>query len=150
MRAYNYYELVKIIERVSLSHEFVNSVYIHLYSSKLNSESDIEYPAIVITPNQHQIGSQISTWSFNMLYVDILKEKQDNWLEIQSVGIDTVNEILNALSGNDLDLTIEMGNVTPFKRQFANNGAGAVTTFTVETLSNLGKCEWIEICDNDC
>lgn len=143
MVKYNYLELVDLIKQVSLMHPFVNSFFEGIYSVA-GEESNIKYGAIVLTPNTHQIGKQVSTYNFNIMYVDRTTKDRDNTLEVQSVGIDVLVEILSALidrfdMGIDESVTINV-----FKEQFADETAGALTTISIQVQSNISECHWLD------
>lgn len=137
---FNYYEFIKVVEKTCLSHPFVSNFYTGRY--RLNSTDDIEYPAIVMTTNNIAVGENITTVNFNLMYVDRLTEKRDNILLIQSVGIDTISEINNALKQCfDMDSTDNL-TFNVFEEQFADNVAGVVTPVSFYMPSNIGSCFW--------
>lgn len=146
---YNYYEFLKIIEKVSLSHPLISNFYTGRY--RLNTTDDILYPAIVLTINNVSVGSQVTTIDFNLMYVDRLTEIRDNRDEIQSIGIVTITEIVNALKNCfDMDTTSPIL-INIFTDQFADNVAGVFTNgLSFDMPSDIGDCFWFnikEICE---
>ncbi len=137
----NYYQIIKLFKERSLKHPFVNSFYTDIYSVT-GRESDINYPAIIITPNEFVINNPISTFNFNILYVDRMTEDRLNSIEIQSTGIQTINEIINTFE-LDNSFTINI-----FKDQFADLCAGAVANIELIVRNPVGYC--YEENENDC
>lgn len=143
MEKFNYYEFIKIVERTSLSHPFVNDFHIGRY--RLNSLDDVTYGAIEVTINNVTVTEEITTINFNMLYVDRLTETRENCAEIHSVGIDVVTEIFNALKTClEIDSTANLV-IRVFNEQFADGVAGVFTVMEFDMPSHIGACNWLPI-----
>lgn len=140
----NYYEIIKLIERICYKHPFVKSFFIDKYSL-VGKEDNIEYGVISLLPQTHNIGEHTSEYNFKMIYADRLVD--DNDLQLQSIAIDTLVEICNGIKmASDLDLDIDF-NIDVFSHQFADECSGAIITFKLTTRSKLGSCEWLEECN---
>lgn len=138
----NYYEIIKLIKDISLKHPFVNSFFNDRYAL-IGNENDINYGVISLLNEQHQIGEQISTFRFKIIYADRLTD-DNNKVHIQNVGIDTLSEIWNALKNvNYIDIN-EGLNVNVFEGQFADGCAGAIADLNIVVRSKIGSCEWID------
>lgn len=146
----NYYEIIKLIKDISLKHPFVNSFFNDRYAL-IGNENDINYGVISLLNEQHQIGEQISTFRFKIIYADRLTD-DNNKVHIQNVGIDTLSEIWNALKNvNYIDIN-EGLNVNVFEGQFADGCAGAIADLNIVVRSKIGSCEWIsefDICQEN-
>ena len=137
----SYYELIKLIKEVSLSHPFVNTFFNDRYSL-IGGEDDIKYGVISLLNNTHQIGTNISIYNFQFIYADRLTD-YNNKKQLQSGGIQAITEICNALRVKyDLDITEDL-NIDVFENQFADECAGVISTVSIVIRSNMGDCEWI-------
>lgn len=137
----NYISLINLIKKISLQHPFVNSYYYDRYS--FDADDDIKYASIIVTPNQHQLGSTLNTFNFNLLYTERMTDDRDNALAIQSKAIDTINEIVNAIE-NNITGDIERGQVFVYKNQFADLNAGAYIVISITVPNVIGECYYID------
>ena len=137
----NYYELTKIIENTSLQHPFINSFFTDRYSL-IGGEDDIKYGVISLLNETHRIGSNVSVFNFKIIFADRLTD-DNNKIQLQSVGIQAITEICNALRVKyDLDITEDLS-IDLYEGQFADECAGAISSISILVRSDLGDCEWI-------
>lgn len=64
---------------------------------RLNTYPDAKYGVFAWTQGQHEIGMDLQTFVFTFFYVDRLTADKRNEVEIQSVGIQTLTNILRLL-----------------------------------------------------
>lgn len=140
-----YYEVIRAVEACSLANLSVNSFYEgDVY--KINSASDVGYAAVILTPQAHSLGEYLTTYNFNLFYVDRLTWDRDdeysgNKLFIQSEAITTLKEILNRLSSvyEDIDLNYSLA-ANVFTEKFSDECAGAFVSFSVEVENEIDNC----------
>lgn len=67
---------------------------------RLNSLPNAQYAAFVWTQQQHRgsVNSDEHSFAFSLFYVDRLTEDAGNEVEVQSMGIETLDNILRALA----------------------------------------------------
>lgn len=136
----NYYELLKLIKAVTCQHPLVNNFYYYRYDAE--HENDIEYPAVILTVNSLNVGSNITTASFNFMYVDRETAEEDNIYQVQSLGITIITEIVNVIRRHyDLDITENL-NFQFFRGQFADRAAGIYCQVSILLPSDIGECSW--------
>lgn len=133
----NYFEVVNIIKDTALQHPFVRTCLLNVW--KINSEEDIKYPVVSIGVRDVVPTSQTITYTMNIFYADRLMSNRDNQLEIKSVAIDVLTEIINKLEDEN-HFVIDIDNITLFNERFADLCAGGVATVTITTPSYLGDC----------
>lgn len=137
----NYQETVDLIRKISLQHPFVNDFFYGRYNAM--DCGDINYGAIILTPEPIQTTLDIVTFNFNLMYVDRLQSDESNEVEIQSVGIDVIRQILNVFSDSFPIFDYEDGvDINVFSRQFSDNTAGAIATVQLIIPSDNGECTW--------
>lgn len=141
MLKFNLYTLIEYIKKISLKHPIVNTFFIDRYAI-IGNASDIKFPCVTLLQRQHTISSTFNTFNFTLLYADRLTEDRDNSIEIQSTGIDVLNEILNYLS---YELNISQPFiVNTFNNQYADLCSGAVVDVSIAVPNVIGECEWFD------
>lgn len=116
---------------------------------RLNSHADARYGVFAWTQGNHttSVDSSIINYAFTFFYVDRLKEDESNMVEIQSVGVETLDNIVRSLEAADI---IAEGSLTftTFNQRFSDNCAGVYcgVTLSVPVASVCGE-EFGEIGD---
>jgi hypothetical protein len=139
----NYFEVNNLIKRAFMAHPFVGNVYSDVY--KDDHTENIEYPCVVYNVQNVSVNSD-NTQSLQMIvyYIDRLTAEEDNAIQVQSTGISTITEVMNALQGvDDVDVDGALP-FTPFKGQFADNCAGVYCNLTMVYVTDMGTC--YELC----
>ena len=92
---------------------------------RLNSKSDARYGVFGWTQGQHSasVDSSLMTYSFTFFYVDRLKNDMSNQIEVQSVGIQTLDNILRKLEDFDIFVSSSYSFQT-FNQRFLDECAG--------------------------
>lgn len=143
-----YYEILKTIKEYSESHPMVNSFFYNKYAL-VGDESNIDYGVISLLAENHSVGTQASLYRFKIIYADRISD-DNNSAQIQSVALDTLREIVNAIALLDnISVSTDL-NINTFENQFADRCAGAIADLQISSISNLGECEYYknktEIC----
>lgn len=96
----------------------------------LNKVPDTKYGAFVWTQGQHSgtTTNDIQQFRFSFFYVDRLTFDKSNQQEIQSVGIETLKNIVRLLAE---DLDINSWTIDTFTQRFTDECAGAYLTLTI-------------------
>ena len=140
-------QLIQTIERVASMQPSINMI-VQQDVFRINSAPSLKYGVFAWTQSQHS-GSinGMQTYSFSLFYVDRLKEDLSNQIEIQSVGCETIGNILRALDEYD----VEVGNYTiqTFNQRFTDECAGVFCNVTLSVLPTIGCAETYEDNDND-
>lgn len=108
----------------------------------LNSTPDINYGVFFITQNNHTLLSQFDTinYNLNLFYVDRLTEDGKNKLDIQSIGMLVITNVINILANNyDIDITSDI-QFTTFTQRFTDECAGVYCTITINADNPIGRC----------
>ena len=68
---------------------------------RLNNKADARYGVFSFVQQQHStsLDSNFISYAFSLYYVDRLKNDKSNQIEIQSVGIETLDNIIRQLDG---------------------------------------------------
>lgn len=123
-------ELIKTIEIVA-SHQPSIKMVVENDVFRLNNRSDARYGVFAFVQNQHSssIDSNVISYSFTLFYVDRLKNDRSNQIEIQSVGIQTLDNIIRQL--DDLGVYSEQTyTFQVFNQRFLDECAGVFTNVT--------------------
>lgn len=118
-------EVIAVLEGAALKQPAVETV-VPQDIFRLSAMPSVRYGVFGWTQGQHrqQAGSPLVVYSFTLFYVDRLTADKSNEVEIQSVGVDTLADILRAVDG-DGRLYLD-GSVTyqTFNQRFADECAG--------------------------
>lgn len=117
-------EVIKVIEVIASRQPSIRMI-IENDVFKINEKADARYGIFAWTQGKHtsRIDSNSVDYSFTFFYVDRLKNDKSNQIEIQSVGTETLNNILLTLDdiGIDIDQTFTF---QPFNQRFNDECAG--------------------------
>lgn len=117
-------EVIKAIEYVAIRQPSINMI-VRNDVFRINEKPDARYGLFAWTQGQHNTSSDSDfiNYSFTFFYVDRLKNDLSNQVEIQSVGIQTLNNIIKALEDyqvySDQQYTFQV-----FNQRFADECAG--------------------------
>lgn len=89
---------------------------------RLNTIADARYGVFVWTQGQHIIREDLQTFVFTFFYVDRLTFDKRNEVEIQSVGVQTIGNILRTLE--EWGLGYEEWTAQTFNQRFEDECAG--------------------------
>ena len=91
-------ELIKTIEVIA-SHQPSIKMVVENDVFRLNKKSDARYGVFAFVQREHSssIDSSVISYSFTFFYVDRLKNDRSNQIEIQSVGVQTLDNIIRQL-----------------------------------------------------
>ena len=107
---------------------------------RLNALPDVRYGVVAWLQGEHATSadSQLMQYQFTLFYVDRLTEDKGNEVQIQSVGIETLENILRTLQDVGLFPAADYYFRT-FNQRFNDECAGAFCTVRLETTTN-GLC----------
>lgn len=128
-------ETIRLIERVAKGQPSVNSI-VENDVFRINEAAAVQYGVFAFTQGMHRgdTGSDFITYSFTFFYVDRLTESGTNVLEVQSVGVETLDNILKVLA--DKGVGVEQYSFQPFTQRFVDECAGVYTSVSLTVLRN--------------
>lgn len=94
---------------------------------RLNARADARYGVFAFVQGEHStaINANEITYAFTLFYVDRLKNDRSNQIEIQSVGIQTLDNILRTL--DEAGIYAETGySFQVFNQRFVDDCAGVM------------------------
>ena len=125
-------QVIKAFEMVASQQPSVNMI-VQNDIFRLNSKSDARYGVFGWTQGQHSSSADSSffTYSFTFFYVDRLKNDVSNQIEVQSVGIQTLDNILRKLE--DLDIFVSSSySFQTFNQRFLDECAGVFCNVSLQ------------------
>lgn len=125
-------EVIKAFEVVASQQPSVNMI-VRNDIFRLNSKSNAKYGVFGWTQGQHSTSADSSmfTYSFVFFYVDRLKNDRSNEIEVQSVGIQTLDNILRKLE--DLDIFVSSSySFQTFNQRFLDECAGVFCNVSLQ------------------
>ena len=123
-------QIYNLIKDVSLAQPNINTVVQEFLD--LNRE-DTKYSAIVIQQRDHQQTSDdFITYNFYIGYVDRLLSDKSNNIDIQSTGINILNNIINYIKDTYYpNIAISAGQYTVFNQRFTAECSGVYTSIAL-------------------
>ena len=119
------FNLVNTITDIAKAQPNMGSVFVgDVY--ELNHRQDVQYPAFVLTQQQHRKNpnTEITTYNLNLFVVDRLTDDKENRLDVQSHSIKNLENIVGGLY--DLPVTIINDfTINTFEERFNDVCAGA-------------------------
>lgn len=130
-------QVIKAFEIIA-SHQPSVSMIVQNDIFRLNSKSDARYGVFGWTQGIHTSGveSNMINYQFTFFYVDRLTEDKGNQIEIQSVGIETLDNIIREMDARGLFVDTNYTMQT-FNQRFLDECAGVFcnVTFSVPAAS---------------
>lgn len=123
-------ETIRIFEGVASRQPSVNMI-VRNDVFRLNTIPDAKYGVFAWTQGQHEIREDLQTFVFTFFYVDRLTADKGNEIEVQSVGVQTLGNILRSLD----DLGIFPGTMwtaQTFNQRFLDECAGVFASVRLE------------------
>ena len=125
-------QVIRVIEMVAMKQPSVNMI-VQNDIFRLNAKPDAQYGVFGWTQGQHTASadSSLIDYSFTFFYVDRLKNDMSNQIEVQSVGIQTLDNILREL--NSLDVYVNASySFQTFNQRFVDECAGVFCNVTLQ------------------
>lgn len=124
-------EAIKVIELVASQQPSVNMI-VENDVFRLNAKPDARYGVFAWLQGQHSASVDSNTISlqFTFFYVDRLTGDKGNQIEVQSVGIQTLDNILRRL--DDLGMWVSRYTFQTFNQRFVDECAGVFTNVTID------------------
>lgn len=107
---------------------------------RLNSYADARYGVFAWTQGRHRVDSMTPDWiryNFTFFYVDRLRNDIANQVEVQSVGIEVIRNVLAILRERGIDA--ESAEFQTFNQRFSDECAGVYCS-TVLLVDAGGDC----------
>lgn len=125
-------QVIRVIEMVAMKQPSVNMI-VQNDIFRLNAKPDAKYGVFGWLQGQHSASadSSLIDYSFTFFYVDRLTSDMGNQIEIQSVGIQTLDNILREL--NSLDVYVNSSySFQTFNQRFVDECAGVYCSVTLQ------------------
>ena len=134
----NLLQTIRAIEKTAALQPNVGSI-VRNDVFRLNAWPAARYAAFAWLQNEHSSAAEsgMITYDFTFFYIDRLTADRGNELEIQSHGIETLTNILDALP--DLGLYPSEYTFRTFNQRFSDECAGVFCNITIEA-SKDGLC----------
>lgn len=119
----NYYNLLRTLKSLSNTHSLVNDYAEGDVYEYMNSGMH-KYPCVFMTMNNITSDSESTNYNFTMFYIDRLISDGSNKINIQSIGVQVIKQILSKLFDIYPEIEISSTEYTPFTEKFADDCAG--------------------------
>ena len=132
-------ETIRIMENVARVQPSVRMI-VRNDIFRMNEAPDRRYGVFAWTQQQHTgsigtIGNDLMSYAFSLFYIDRLTQDRHNELEVQSVGIQTLDNIIRRL--NDLGIYADSWTFQTFNQRFTDECAGVWCNVTFQVPVSL-------------
>lgn len=123
------YDVIRTIERIASAQPTINMI-VENDPYKLDNEPSAEYGVFAFRQTEHTttVDSGIIYYGFELFYIDRLTNDRSNQVEVQSVGVQTLDNIVRALADT---LVVSDYRFTPFYQKFADECTGTMCMLTI-------------------
>lgn len=97
---------------------------------RLNTFPDAKYGVFAWTQGLHEMGIDLQTFAFTFFYVDRLTEDKGNEIEVQSVGLSTIGNIVRLL--DEWGIPMRDWTAQTFNQRFMDECAGVYATVRMD------------------
>ena len=141
----NLFQTIDNIKNIALTQPNIRTASEGNVYSIMNTSTDLRYGVFVITQGTHRSDEMFNYFNFNFFYVDrLVDDMESNRLQIQSIGIQMLNNILNTFADEyDIDLNSDI-QYNPFTQKFADETAGVYCTITLEVPKDSCAESYVE------
>ena len=124
------YETIALLEDIAAAQPAVNCI-VQRDVFKLNERPDMRYGAFAWVQGVHAetVANDIRQFSFNLFYIDRLTPSKDNELEVQSVGVEVLGNIIRTVAE---ELGVGAWQLHPFTQRFKDECAGVWASVTLD------------------
>ena len=131
------FELIHTIKDIALKQPNIRTFGEGNIYEILNANPSIEYDCVLVTQGTHSTSGEFNNFNLNLFYVSrLVSDLEDNRLQMQSIGIEVLNNILKVLE--DV-YDIEYNNLTfnTFTERFSDETAGVYCSVTLITEKEI-------------
>lgn len=127
-------ETIKRVEVVALKQPSIGMV-VQSDIYRLNACPDVKYGVFAWMHGQDSISLDSVTYGFKLFYVDRLKADLSNQIEVQSVGIQTIDNILRSIDEDGL--SVLPYTFRTFNERFMDDCAGVMCEVSISVPNDL-------------
>lgn len=131
-------ETIKALEGLASNQPSVNMI-VQNDIFRLNTIPDAKYGVFGWVQQQHSVNDDVQVFSFALFYVDRLTEDKGNEIEIQSVGVNTLENIIKGMENLGL-FPVSEWQISAFNQRFMDECAGVWASVRIAVPVNY-TCE---------
>ena len=136
----NLQNTLEYIASVAQNHPLINSSYVgSIYD--LNSSTNTKYAVFAI--EDIDVTKQNNTLLYNcyMYVVDRVMNDESNTIAVQTMAVNTLQEIINYIEGYSQSLEVSGSYIiTPIRQKFSDECAGAYVQLRLVSQNDIGEC----------
>lgn len=137
-------QVIRTIEQVASKQPAVNMI-VRNDIFRLSAKSDARYGVFGWTQGQHEGGiyNNMFTFNFTFFYIDRLTSDMANQVEVQSVGIQVLDNIIKTLNEKGV-YSSGTYRFTTFNQRFLDECAGVFCNITLQVLASSSCADDLE------
>lgn len=138
----NLQNTLQYIASIAENHPLVNSSIVgSIYD--INSDSNIKYAVFAVESIDVTKQNNSLVYNLYMHYIDRVFNDESNTLAVQTVAVNTLQEIINYIEGYSDSLSL-VGSyvITPVRQRFSDECAGAYAQIRITSQNDIGDCSF--------
>lgn len=137
-------QVIRAIEKVASQQPSIRMI-VRNDIFRLNAKEDARYGVFGWTQQQHEGGvyDNLFTYNFTFFYIDRLTPDLSNQIEVQSVGIQTLDNILKTLDTQGVYVSSSY-RFTTFNQRFLDECAGVFVNVSLEVPAGSACADTFE------
>lgn len=136
----NLYQVITAIEQTAAMQPPIGTI-VRNDIFRLNASPIVRYSTFAWLQGEHRDADDMMEWNFTLFYVDRLTERRDNEVQIQSTGIECLQNVLLGLEA--LGIFAEEHSFQTFNQRFADECAGVFCRVVLRAAKNdLCEVTW--------
>lgn len=134
----NLYDVLNKLNDIANKHKLIGSYHNGDVYRIMNSAKNT-YPVVVFTVDMLQNYEDYSTLNAYMYFIDRLTDDEDNKINIQTNGINTINDVINKLGDIDGISPVKPLQYTFFTEKFGDMCCGVYANVSIQ-FNNYSNC----------
>jgi len=132
---------LEFINTVYQNHPLINDSWVgSIYD--LNGRKNIKYPVASVAATDVTTQAHSIVYTLYLYYADRLTKDRSNTVDVQTVAINTLREVINYLQNNSDAFEVQSTNITLFEQKFQDECAGAYAVVRAISQDDIGNCSF--------
>lgn len=139
-------ETIRLVEQVAAGQPAIKSI-VRNDVFRLNTLPDAKYGVFAWVQGQHSFTDDIQSFNFTLFYVDRLTHDKANEIEVESVGVQVLGNIIRTL--DEVGIYPNTWTAQVFNQRFLDECAGVYANITLQVPVNYSCGEvWPDFTDS--
>lgn len=132
---------LEFINTVYQNHPLINDSWVgSIYD--INGRKNIKYPVASVAATDVTAQAHSIVYTLYLYYADRLTTDKSNTVDVQTVAVNTLREVINYLQNNSDAFEVQSTTITLFEQKFQDECAGAYAVVRAISQDDIGNCSF--------